>query len=81
MKKIKLKNNKSAAKRFRVTKNGKVLYAKQGKRHILTKKSSKRKRGLRVTGVLNHVKQKSNDSSTKRIKGEKYAKSSIRKSW
>lgn len=52
MKKFKLKNNKSAAKRFRITKNGKVLYAKQGKRHILTKKSSKRKRGLRNTGVL-----------------------------
>lgn len=52
MKGYKLKNNKSAAKRFRITKNGKVLYAKQGKRHILTKKSSKRKRGLRAGGIL-----------------------------
>lgn len=52
MGKIKLKNNKSAAKRFRVTKNGKVLYSKQGRRHILTKKASKRKRQLRGSGVL-----------------------------
>ncbi len=49
---MKLKNKKSAAKRFRVTKNGKVLYSKQGRRHILVNKSSKRKRHLGKIGVL-----------------------------
>ncbi len=52
MAKIKQKNNKSAAKRFRITKNGKVVYAKQGRRHILTKKSSRRKKKLRQGGTL-----------------------------
>ncbi len=58
MGKIKLKNNKSAAKRFRVTKNGKVLYSKQGRRHILTKKSSKRKNQLGKIGVLKECEAK-----------------------
>ena len=49
---MKLKNNKSAAKRFRVTKNGKVCYSKRGRRHLLVNKSSKRKRELGKTGVL-----------------------------
>jgi len=49
---MKLKNKKSAAKRFRVTKNGKVCYSKQGRRHILVNKSSKRKRELGKIGVL-----------------------------
>ncbi|MFP4427633.1 MAG: 50S ribosomal protein L35 [Alkalispirochaetaceae bacterium] len=48
----KMKTRRSAAKRFRVTKNGKVLYKKQGLRHILTKKSTKRKRHLRKSGIL-----------------------------
>ena len=49
---MKLKNKKSAAKRFRVTKNGKVCYSKQGRRHLLVCKSSKRKRELGKIGVL-----------------------------
>ena len=51
----KMKTRKSAAKRFKVTAGGKVLYKKQGLRHILTKKSSKRKANLRATGVLSDV--------------------------
>ena len=51
----KMKTRKSAAKRFKVTTGGKVLYKKQGLRHILTKKSSKRKAHLRSTGVLSDV--------------------------
>jgi large subunit ribosomal protein L35 len=51
----KMKTRKSAAKRFKVTAGGKVLYKKQGLRHILTKKSSKRKAHLRSTGVLSDV--------------------------
>lgn len=42
----KAKTNKSLAKRFKLTGSGKLLRRKQGRRHILTKKSSKRKRGL-----------------------------------
>ncbi|MGM0431940.1 MAG: 50S ribosomal protein L35 [Spirochaetota bacterium] len=48
----KMKTRKSAAKRLRVTGGGKVRYKKQGLRHILTKKNTKRKRGLRHTGIL-----------------------------
>jgi len=48
----KIKTRKSAAKRFSFTGSGKVKYKKQGLRHILTKKSSKRKRGLRHSGML-----------------------------
>ena len=47
----KLKTHKGAKKRFKVTGNGKVLYAKKNRRHILTKKTTKRKRQLRKTGV------------------------------
>lgn len=43
----KMKTHSGASKRFRVTKNGKVKRAKQGSRHILTKKTPKRKRALR----------------------------------
>ena len=48
----KMKTKKSAAKRYSFTGSGKVKYKKQNLRHILTKKSSKRKRGLRHSGVL-----------------------------
>ena len=43
----KMKSHSGAKKRFRVTKNGKIVHNPQGKRHILTKKSSKRKMTLR----------------------------------
>ena len=42
----KAKTRKAVAKRFKVTGSGKVLRRKQGKRHILQKKTSKRKRNL-----------------------------------
>jgi large subunit ribosomal protein L35 len=48
----KMKTKKSAAKRFSFTGTGKVKYKKQNLRHILTKKSTKRKRNLRHTGIL-----------------------------
>lgn len=48
----KMKTRKSAAKRFKVTATGKVKYKKQGMRHILTKKNTKRKRNLRHGAVL-----------------------------
>ena len=43
----KMKTKKSAAKRFKVTGSGKVVYNKSGNRHLSTKKSPKRKRRLR----------------------------------
>lgn len=48
----KMKTRKAAAKRYTVTASGKVRYKKQGLRHILTKKSTKRKRNLRKAGIL-----------------------------
>jgi large subunit ribosomal protein L35 len=43
----KMKTHRGAAKRFKLTKNGRVKRAKAYKSHILTKKSAKRKRSLR----------------------------------
>ena len=43
----KMKTHKGAAKRFKVTASGKVKRMKAFKSHILTKKTSKRKRNLR----------------------------------
>ena len=48
----KMKTRKSAKKRFTVTANGKVKFKRMGARHILTKKSSKRKRRLRQPAIL-----------------------------
>ena len=42
----KLKTKKGVKKRFKLTKTGKIKRAKSGKRHILTKKTKKRKRAL-----------------------------------
>ncbi|MEX2584790.1 MAG: 50S ribosomal protein L35 [Balneolaceae bacterium] len=42
----KMKSNSGAKKRFKVTGTGKIKRKKAFKRHILTKKSSKRKRQL-----------------------------------
>ena len=43
----KMKTHRGAAKRFKVTGTGKVKRMKAFKSHILTKKTSKRKRNLR----------------------------------
>ena len=48
----KLKSHRGAAKRFKRTASGKFLRAKAFKRHILTSKSTKRKRGLRGDKVV-----------------------------
>jgi large subunit ribosomal protein L35 len=47
----KMKTNRSAAKRFRKTGRGKIRRQRAYHSHILTKKTSKRKRRLR-TGTL-----------------------------
>jgi len=43
----KMKSNRGAMKRFKVTATGKIKRHKAGKSHILTKKSPKTKRNLR----------------------------------
>ena len=48
----KMKTHRGAAKRFKKTGTGKFKHQKQGKRHILTKMSSKRKRHLREEGEV-----------------------------
>jgi len=42
----KVKTNSSAKKRFKVTPSGKIKRAQAFKNHILTKKTTKQKRGL-----------------------------------
>lgn len=48
----KIKTHRGAAKRFGVTKNGKVKRGKAFRSHILNKKTTKRKRKLRKLGYL-----------------------------
>jgi large subunit ribosomal protein L35 len=48
----KMKTNRGAAKRFRKTGTGKVKRSKAYAAHILTKKSSKRKRKLRQSDLV-----------------------------
>jgi large subunit ribosomal protein L35 len=48
----KMKSHRGAMKRFRLTASGKVKRNKAYKSHILTKKSAKRKRGLRQATYL-----------------------------
>ena len=47
----KMKTSRSAAKRFKVTGTGKLKRAKAYKSHILTKKSTTRKRNLRKPAI------------------------------
>ncbi len=55
MGKFKLKTNKSFAKRVRITKSGKIKRGRACKHHILTKKSSDRKRRLRKPDFISDV--------------------------
>lgn len=48
----KAKTHSGAKKRFSYTATGKVKYQKNGRRHILTTKNSKRTRRLRKAGIL-----------------------------
>lgn len=43
----KMRTNKTVAKRFRKSGTGKLMHASRNKSHILTKKTTKRKRQLR----------------------------------
>jgi len=55
----KMKTNKGAAKRFKLTKSGKVRHRSAFRNHILTKKSKARKRNLRKNDILSPADTKS----------------------
>ncbi len=48
----KIKTNRAAAKRFKKTGSGKYVYSKSHRNHILTKKTTKRKRTLRQGHII-----------------------------
>jgi len=48
----KIKTNRGAAKRFKTTGSGKIVRNKAFSNHILTKKSTKRKRRLRKSDLV-----------------------------
>ncbi len=59
----KMKTHSGAKKRFNLTKTGKVKRAHAFKSHILTKKTTKRTRGLRQTGYADVT----NESAVKKM--------------
>lgn len=54
----KIKTNRAAAKRFRKTGSGKFVFSKSHASHILTKKTTKRKRSLRQSQISDKSNQK-----------------------
>ncbi|MCF8032134.1 MAG: 50S ribosomal protein L35 [Desulfarculaceae bacterium] len=59
----KIKTNRAAAKRFKATGGGRIKRNKAYASHILTKKTTKRKRGLRQGGLVD----KTNEKGIKRL--------------
>ena len=59
----KIKTHSGAKKRFKISKNGKVIRAHANKSHILNKKTTKSKRGLRQTVAAD----KTNVAAVKRM--------------
>jgi large subunit ribosomal protein L35 len=51
----KMKSNRGASKRFRVTASGKIKRHSAYHSHILTKKSSKRRRNLRQESMVSQA--------------------------
>jgi large subunit ribosomal protein L35 len=49
----KMKTHSRAKKTFKVTGNGGIKFRKSGRGHLLTKKSTKRKRHMRIAGMVN----------------------------
>lgn len=54
----KQKTRSNVKKRFKVTGSGNIKRAKQGRRHILTKKTTKRKRNLRRVAYISKTHEK-----------------------
>lgn len=52
-----MRSHSGAKKRFRVTASGRIKRGQQGKNHILTKKSSKRKMALRQGAYMGSDKE------------------------
>ena len=48
----KMKTHRGAAKRFKTTSTGKIVRSKSLKQHILTSKTTKRKRNLRQSTLV-----------------------------
>ena len=59
----KIKTNRAAAKRFKATGSGRIKRNKAYASHILTSKTTKRKRGLRQSGLVD----KTNERGIKRL--------------
>ncbi|MEY4661499.1 MAG: hypothetical protein RLZZ42_1451 [Bacteroidota bacterium] len=49
----KVKTHSRAKKTFKITGSGKITFRKPTRGHLLTKKSTKRKRALRIAGQVN----------------------------
>jgi large subunit ribosomal protein L35 len=54
----KLKTKRGAYKRFWVSKRGKIRHKKAFKSHLLTKKTTKRKRNLRRANIIQKAEKK-----------------------
>jgi large subunit ribosomal protein L35 len=54
----KMKTNRGAAKRFKKTGTGKYVFTKSHANHILTKKTTKRKRALRQSQIISKSNKK-----------------------
>ncbi|MEE8432855.1 MAG: 50S ribosomal protein L35 [Candidatus Desulfatibia sp.] len=54
----KIKTNRAAAKRFKKTGTGKFIFSKSNASHILTKKTTKRKRALRQRQTVDKTNRK-----------------------
>ena len=63
MAKMKLKTLSGAKKRFKMTASGKIKRNASKRRHILTKKTTKLTRGLR----MNHYVDKSNEATVRKM--------------
>lgn len=63
----KMKTNRGAAKRFKLTKSGKIKHRRSNRSHILTKKAPGRMRKLRKLALV----AKSDELSIKRMLNEK----------
>tara|TARA_Y100000310_G_C20196636_1_gene584975 strand:+ start:230 stop:424 length:195 start_codon:yes stop_codon:yes gene_type:complete len=54
----KMKSRRGAAKRFKLTKSGKIRKSNANKNHLMNKKDSNRKRGLRKSSILDNAEVK-----------------------
>lgn len=54
----KLKTRKGIAKRFKITKKGKIKRQRAGRGHLLAKKSRKRKRRLKKSALVSRTDKK-----------------------